>query len=66
MNHKRLLEDYTLRRAIIDDVKIAYYSTVKCASKRRIFIPIPDKIRREMRIGRNSEYKFKVIILRID
>lgn len=67
MPKERTLEQYTETRAIIDNVRLVYRSKTKNPStnqSNRIFIRVPDKIRRQLKLSTFNETDFRVIIVR--
>lgn len=68
MDKRKKLHDYTKKREVIEN-PIFYTKGIlqskKCkASPHALFIYIPDKLRRELRMSKYNHKEFKIIICR--
>lgn len=64
MNYKGIrLKDYTKTREVIMNPKF-YYGNETKYHPNTLYLIIPDKVRRELRLSIQNDYEFKVIICR--
>ena len=59
-------EDYTQKRAVIENIRFCYISETKYGNRNSLFIKIPDKVRRFMNIKHSNNKNFQIIICRKD
>lgn len=60
------MQDYSIKRWIIPIKYFVNKIGVLHSSDRCIYIPIPDKVRREMGLTHYNGFKYRIIIVRED